>query len=205
MTLLEVFLIKLKESVMLRKLFVSVMLCLPFSMTLANYEEVKNIDDLRTLCESLDAKEQVKVFDKDILCKGTHTVWKKRTSTNSLPNKVKVEANTSYEKSESPYKTPRDVRYSVSETGISCNVYDKYKVTTPQVPVRVETCSDLNAQNIENLCREAINQRCEEALQAKTESSPALEADETPAEDATTCSMELVDSFDTCNLYKKVK
>ena len=189
---------------MLKKLMFSAVLTMPMSTVFANFGEVRNIDDLRNLCQTLEAKEQVKLFDKGILCKGSHTVWKKKTVAGTLSNTSKVEAVTSYEKSAVPLATDGNLTTTQVESPMTCNVYEQFKVSAPQVPVHLNSCSDLTVEKVEELCRESINEHCDESIQAKTETHPALEGEEnSPAEENTECTMEFVKSFNTCDLYAK--
>ena len=146
---------------MLKKLLVSAVLTMPLSSALAGQGEIQSIDQLRELCFNLEANDQVKFFDKGLICKGTHTMWKKREDRVGLPNQGTICARTSYDKCDTPLSTPGDQAVFDSRAGSAeCHIYDKYRVLAPQVPIFVNSCEELTAENIERLCGEAISDHC---------------------------------------------
>lgn len=193
---------------MLKKLLVSAALTMPLSSVMAEKGEIQNINQLRDLCRNLEANEQVKFFDKGLLCKGSNTIWKKRDERSDLPNQGTIFAKTGYDKSASPLSTPGDQmvfesRYNTAE----CHVYDKFRIVAPQVPVFVNSCDELTAENVERLCREAISDSCFDTCEAdeaaKKDDAEQTEGDQAEQTDQAggACSMKKIGTFNSCDLY----
>ncbi|NRA46638.1 MAG: hypothetical protein HRU09_16950 [Oligoflexales bacterium] len=201
---------------MLKKLLVSAVLTMPLSSAMAGQGEIQSIDQLRELCRNLESNEQVKFFDKGLLCKGSHTVWKKREDRAELPNQGSIFARTSYDKCDTPLTTPGEQalfesRYNAAE----CHIYDKYRVLAPQVPVFVNSCDELTAENVERLCRDAISDHCFDPCDASADQcgtgKGGVEGDEAQQQQqqqeqepgSGACMMEKVGSFNSCDLYDR--
>ena len=200
---------------MLKKLLVSAVLTMPLSSAMAGQGEIQNIDQLRDLCRNLESNEQVKFFDKGLLCKGSHTIWKKREDRAELPNQGTICAKTSYDKCDTPLSTPGEQsifesRYNAAE----CHVYDKFRILAPQVPIFVNSCDELTAENVERLCRDAISDHCFDPCDSSTEQCGAGKGDADQADPmqqqqqqseptSGACMMEKVGTFNSCDLYDR--
>ncbi|MFK7826315.1 MAG: hypothetical protein AB8G05_19365 [Oligoflexales bacterium] len=155
---------------MLKKLLVSAVLTMPLSSAMAGQGEIQNIDQLRDLCRNLEANDQVKFFDKGLICKGSHTLWKKREGRSDLPNQGTICAKTSYDKCDTPLSTPGDqVTFESRYNTAACHIYDKYRVLAPQVPIFVNSCEELTVENVELLCSEAIADSCFDPIDSSTD------------------------------------
>lgn len=188
---------------MLKKLLVSAALTMPLSSVMADQGEIRNIDQLRELCQKLESSEQVKFFDKGLICKGSHTLWKKSDERSDFPNQGLMFAKTSYDKCDTPLTTPGDqAEFESRSSAGECHVYDKYRISAPQVPIFVNSCEDLTVENIETLCRGAISDQCFDPSEASTEGASSPEGEQSESF-AGACSMEKIGSLNTCEMYDR--
>ena len=190
---------------MLKKLLFSAAIVMPLSASAlagnngpvqTGQDGVGSIDDLRRLCQNLERNEQINLFNKGLICKGSFTTWQQRRGSEVLPNRGTLDAVTSYVKRDDPLSTPGvHLSFETERNGAQCNIYDKIRIHAPQTPVYVNSCEELTSANVESLCRDVIAQQCSGA------NDPFDTEQQDQRQQSGACTMEHVGSFNTCDLY----
>jgi len=155
----------------------------------------QSIDELRALCQGLERNEQIALFNKGLICKGSLTRWQERRSHVVLPNQGTLDAVTSYVKRDQPISTPGiHIDFEGERDAAVCHVYDKYRIQAPLTPVYVNSCEELTSENVEALCRDAIEDQCGGA-------NDPLQHGQQEHQQNGACTVTQIGHFNSCDLY----
>ena len=192
---------------MLRKVFLSAAVVLPFSASSMadqkqqikainqnDQDKLTNIEDLRNQCEKWKAHSQVKDFKIELQCSGSITQWREKSSQLPLDKKGRMETKLYYVKQADPVSTPGDrVEFTQKTVGPQCMIYDRYRISAPNNKIHLNQCEDITKANIDKQCTESILNYCEEVAYN-------FKADK-QSQQIAACHVEIDATINTCDRY----
>lgn len=142
-----------------------------------------SLPELRAKCEELRGSGQVRDFEIHGYCSGSFTKWEEEPGGLTLPNSMKLNAQTAYAKEIDPMHTPGvNLVTEGPQSDAPCSIYSKYVFETGNVVISVQECAEIE--------KDALLAKCEEALDQEIASANVSEGKK-------------VDTVDTCKMYKK--
>jgi hypothetical protein len=154
-----------------------------------------SLEELRANCERLKSNQQIKPFNIKVQCSGKYSYWERAENKTCMQNTAYVRTQTSSKGG--MFQTAESiVAKDLDRSHVNCPVYSKMEVASPAgvgVVVSIDSCDELDAANLENMCEAKISSYCED--------NQGGGAQQQSAQIGGMCSLTEVQRVDTCTSY----
>lgn len=189
-----------------KKIMPVIIASIPMFTSIANGSDNSNLslDSLRQNCLELRQSDQTAPFNIKIECRGSYTFWDIETQQMSLPSASTLHTQTStkcgrFETNESMFER------ETCDQDINCNVLIKKELTSPEevgIPVRVDSCDELNTENIQDICKEKVIEYCQDNQNTSLQDQDQQQNQQQQNQGSEgLCTMTVKEKINTCDSY----
>ena len=195
-----------------RKILSSIVSLLPIFLSSLNSYGDLSLSDLKARCMEYRDNNQMKPFNIKVDCRGQYTYWETEKGLMRLNNQLNMVTQTSTKSGQYQTEMSTFSRY-IPSPRLDCAVHTKKQVTSPEgmgISLRIDSCEELSADNVEALCKEKVHEYCEDnsvvintsAGSSSSSASSLSSSSSSSSANTGMCVIRDIEVFNTCRNYQ---